>query len=113
MVNAEKYRDLIIEIFKEEVIPDYRISQDLKEEICFKLLKFNEENYIKVNELIRDAKIIKWGVYMNSFEDMATRINGYKISCDLLREIEIALLIYEPHDFRKRVIELIKLAEVW
>lgn len=43
----------------EEVIPDYRISQDLKEEICFKLLKFNEENYIKVNELIRDAKIIK------------------------------------------------------
>lgn len=45
MVNAEKYRDLIIEIFK------------------------------------------------------ATRINGYKISCDLLREIEIALLIYEPHDF--------------
>ena len=50
---------------------------------------------------------------LNSFEDMATRINGYKISCDLLREIEIALLIYEPHDFRKRVIELIKLAEVW
>lgn len=50
---------------------------------------------------------------MNSFEDMATRINGYKISCDLLREIEIALLIYEPHDFRKRVIELIKLAKVW
>lgn len=50
---------------------------------------------------------------MNSFEDMATRINGYKISYDLLREIEIALLIYEPHDFRKRVIELIKLAEVW
>ena len=50
---------------------------------------------------------------MNSFEDMATRINGYKSSCDLLREIEIALLIYEPHDFRKRVIELIKLAEVW
>ena len=34
MVNAEKYRDLIIEIFK-------------------------EENYIKVNELIRGAKIIK------------------------------------------------------
>lgn len=32
---------------------------------------------------------------------------------DLLGEIEIALLIYEPHDFRKRVIELIKLAEVW
>lgn len=104
MVNAEKYRDLIIEIFKtegmnigilnntpypcallecsqcgiwkpggtksecsmnfikwmtEEVTPDYRISQDLKEEICFKLLIFNEENYIKVNELIRDAKIIK------------------------------------------------------
>lgn len=55
----------------------------------------------------------KRGVHMNSFEDMATRINGYKISCDLLREIEIALLIYEPHDFRKRVIELIKLAEVW
>ena len=47
------------------------------------------------------------------YKDMATRINGYKISCDLLREIEIALLIYEPHDFRKRVIELIKLAGVW
>ena len=66
MVNAEKYRDLIIEIFKTE------------------------------------------GMNIGI-------LNNTPYPCALLecREIEIALLIYEPHDFRKRVIELIKLAEVW
>lgn len=104
MVNAEKYRDLIIEIFKTEGM-NIGILNNTPYPCA--LLECSQCGIWKPGGTKSECSMnfIKWMT-----EEV---IPDYRISCDLLREIEIALLIYEPHDFRKRVIELIKLAEVW
>lgn len=38
--------------------PNYRISEDLKERLSYKLLSFNEENFQEISRLILEAEVI-------------------------------------------------------
>lgn len=78
MVNAEKYKDIITTMIETNISdsandrctlkffrwmlddykPNYRISEDLKERLSYKLLSFNEENFQEISRLILEAEVI-------------------------------------------------------